>query len=263
MFSLIIIIITLVIVPVLIINNRDTNKIPKIKIKNGWENENVYQKPYKKYSNRSKPYSIDKVAINPIKPIIHTSSLNPVQWDEAFLKTLEWKQYENVCMEFLRIKNNNAAVTTIGADGGIDIKIKDKNGITIAIAQCKAWSRPIGVSLIRELYGVMASENVKHGVFLTTSIFSQDAIEFSKNKALLLINGREFVNLINKLNTDDKRKIDKIATEGDYTTPTCVQCDEKMVKRIAKKGNNAGNEFWGCINYPRCKNKMFVKNTAI
>ena len=26
-----------------------------------------------------------------------------------------------------------------------------------------------------------------------------------------------------------------------------------MVKRIAKKGPNAGNEFWGCSSFPKCR----------
>jgi hypothetical protein len=35
--------------------------------------------------------------------------------------------------------------------------------------------------------------------------------------------------------------------------PTCPVCSSPMVKRSAKRGTNAGNEFWGCSQYPRCK----------
>lgn len=183
-----------------------------------------------------------------------------IHWDIAFLKSLEWKRYEDICMEYLRIKNCDAKVTSIGADGGIDIKVHDKNGHLILIGQCKAWQKPIGVSLIRELYGVMASERVKHGVFLTTSMFSPDAVEFAQNKTLMLIDGSEFVKLINNLDEDSKERISQIASEGDYTTPTCVNCNQKMVKRISKKGSAVGREFWGCVNYPKCRNIMYVKN---
>lgn len=191
----------------------------------------------------------------PIKP---TNERN-TKWDKTFLQSLEWKRYEEVCMEYLRIKNCAADVTCTGADGGIDIKIADKNGNMLAIGQCKAWNKPIGVSLIRELYGVKASEQIKHGIFLTTSIYSQEAIEFAKNKALLLIDGDVFVKLINDLDEINKQRIDQIATEGDYTTPTCVHCNVKMIKRIATKGKDEGNAFWGCINYPKCRKTMFIK----
>lgn len=34
---------------------------------------------------------------------------------------------------------------------------------------------------------------------------------------------------------------------------TCPKCGDSMVQRSAKQGANAGNKFWGCTNYPRCK----------
>lgn len=33
----------------------------------------------------------------------------------------------------------------------------------------------------------------------------------------------------------------------------CPRCNSGLVLRTAKKGSNAGNEFYGCKNYPRCK----------
>jgi len=33
----------------------------------------------------------------------------------------------------------------------------------------------------------------------------------------------------------------------------CPKCASPMVKRIAKKGQNAGNEFWACSAFPKCK----------
>lgn len=33
----------------------------------------------------------------------------------------------------------------------------------------------------------------------------------------------------------------------------CPKCGSVMVKRIAKKGNKAGSEFWGCSSFPKCK----------
>ena len=182
------------------------------------------------------------------------------EWTVQLLLALEWKRFEEVCHTYLIMNNHNAELTTIGADGGIDIKIKDKKGKVIAIGQCKAWQKAIGVSLVRELYGVMASERVKHGVFLTTSIFSQDAVQFAQNKTMMLIDGSELVKLINNLDDVSKKSISKIATEGDYTTPTCVNCNQKMVKRVSKKDTTVRREFWGCINYPKCKNMMYAKN---
>lgn len=40
--------------------------------------------------------------------------------------------------------------------------------------------------------------------------------------------------------------------------PVCPQCNNVMVKRTAKQGANAGKEFWGCSQYPKCKNVVAI-----
>jgi len=39
-----------------------------------------------------------------------------------------------------------------------------------------------------------------------------------------------------------------------WTTPHCSKCGAEMVRRAAKSGPNQGKRFWGCSNYPKCKN---------
>jgi DNA-binding helix-hairpin-helix protein with protein kinase domain len=34
---------------------------------------------------------------------------------------------------------------------------------------------------------------------------------------------------------------------------SCPRCGSKMVRRVARRGRNAGNSFWGCSRYPNCK----------
>lgn len=35
--------------------------------------------------------------------------------------------------------------------------------------------------------------------------------------------------------------------------PICPRCSTEMVKRVAKGGENVGKEFWGCPNFPNCR----------
>ncbi len=46
------------------------------------------------------------------------------------------------------------------------------------------------------------------------------------------------------------RSVAPSATTG---TPDCPKCGVSMVERVAKTGQNAGKQFWGCRNFPRCK----------
>jgi restriction system protein len=36
-------------------------------------------------------------------------------------------------------------------------------------------------------------------------------------------------------------------------TPSCSKCNSQTALRTARKGANAGSEFWGCARYPTCK----------
>ena len=40
---------------------------------------------------------------------------------------------------------------------------------------------------------------------------------------------------------------------GRSTAQTCPRCGSSMVRRVARRGRNTGNSFWGCSRYPACK----------
>ena len=42
-------------------------------------------------------------------------------------------------------------------------------------------------------------------------------------------------------------------TTPEVTVPCCPKCGSQLVLRTAKKGNNAGNQFYGCSNFPKCR----------
>lgn len=41
--------------------------------------------------------------------------------------------------------------------------------------------------------------------------------------------------------------------------PACPVCGKPMIKRVAKKGMNAGREFWSCSSYPQCHGTRSLK----
>ena len=180
------------------------------------------------------------------------------KWSIELLMSLEWKRYEEICKAFLAITEKgrfNVDVTNTGADGGIDLKLTNKRNKLVGIGQCKAWNGIVGVAPIRELYGVMASEQIKIGYFFTTSAFSADAIQFAKDK-ITLITGCEQIKIIESFTSEQQNYLYRIATAGDYTTPTCPHCDKKMIRRQSNE-----KEFWGCSNYPRCKNILQIRKS--
>ena len=41
-------------------------------------------------------------------------------------------------------------------------------------------------------------------------------------------------------------------------TPTCPKCGTPMVLRKARRGDQKGAEFWGCISYPKCRETVGI-----
>ncbi len=184
------------------------------------------------------------------------------EWSLAILISLEWKRFETVCTEYLTLLGHNANETRIGPDGGVDITVhKEGQEKPVAIVQCKAWNAyKVGVKPVRELFGIMAAERVTTGLFITSGDFTEEALAFAEGKRLRLIDGDKLLNSITKLSDEKQSQLLKLALEGDYTTPTCPRCGIKMKLRSAQKGKNIGNQFWGCVNYPKCRSTLVYKD---
>jgi hypothetical protein len=183
------------------------------------------------------------------------------EWTPQVLRSLEWKRFETVCAEYFRMIGYEPRETRIGADGGVDIWVyKTGSQKPTGIVQCKAWSNKVGVKPVRELFGVMAAEGIANGKFMTAGEFTSEALQFAEGKKLQLISGEEFIAAIKKLPMAKQAELLRLATEGDFRTPTCPQCSKKMKLR---KGESPGaRPFWGCSQYPRCKAKLVYKVKA-
>ena len=184
----------------------------------------------------------------PTKPEIQT------HWSLNLLNDLEWKRFEEVVSDYYRMTGYRSEVTRMGADGGVDVLLYQNDLETPAILiQCKSWSKKVGVNAVRELYGVMAADQVGYGIFATTSDYTNEARQWISGKSMQLLSGNDLVNMFNQLPDDKRREHLMKGLYGNYSTPTCPKCNRKMVSRRATRGKSAGSSFWGCANYPRCK----------
>ena len=51
----------------------------------------------------------------------------------------------------------------------------------------------------------------------------------------------------------EERPIASVPTEPAPASPACPKCGEPMLLRTVKSGANAGQEFWGCSAFPKCR----------
>ncbi|MFC4299580.1 restriction endonuclease [Castellaniella ginsengisoli] len=83
-------------------------------------------------------------------------------------------------------------------DGGIDGVISlDKLGLEKVYVQAKRWQSTVGRPELQAFYGALAGQKAKRGIFMTTSGFTAQAVDFARSvEGIVLIDGARLVNLM-------------------------------------------------------------------
>jgi restriction system protein len=84
-------------------------------------------------------------------------------------------------------------------DEGIDGVIhEDRLGLDVIYLQAKRWEGVVGRPEIQKFVGALQGQRAKKGVFITTSDFSKEAVEYVRNidNKVVLINGGLLANLM-------------------------------------------------------------------
>ncbi len=98
------------------------------------------------------------------------------------LRSMHPQNFEELVAELLIREGMRVEVTQPSKDGGRDILAWTETaaGPHLYLVECKryGYQNPVGVSLVRALYGVVTSENATGGLIVTTSRFTRGAREF-------------------------------------------------------------------------------------
>ena len=83
-------------------------------------------------------------------------------------------------------------------DGGIDGVISlDKLGLEKVYVQAKRWQSTVGRPEVQGFYGALAGQRANKGVFITTSSYTAQALEFAKSvERVVLVDGARLVELM-------------------------------------------------------------------
>lgn len=91
---------------------------------------------------------------------------------------------------------NSAKTTSIAGDEGIDgIIMEDKLGFDLIYIQAKRWNEdhPVGRPEVQAFVGAIAGKGGK-GLFVTTSKFTKQAIDYAKHQHIILMDGDKLTN---------------------------------------------------------------------
>lgn len=83
-------------------------------------------------------------------------------------------------------------------DGGIDGIISlDRLGLEKVYVQAKRWQENVGRPPLQAFYGALAGQRAKKGIFITTSAFTSQALEFVNSvEGIVLIDGTRLASLM-------------------------------------------------------------------
>lgn len=120
------------------------------------------------------------------------------------LAAMDWSDFEHLVRELFEkefaSRGGVVKVTQSSSDGGVDAVAFDPDPITGGkiIIQAKRYTRTVGVSAVRDLYGTMQHEGASRGVLITTADYGPDAYKFSTGKPITLFTGSNLLHLLKK-----------------------------------------------------------------
>jgi restriction system protein len=121
------------------------------------------------------------------------------------IKRCSWSFFEKLVVELLLKMGYGGSRADAGkalcraGDEGIDGIIKeDRLGLDCIYIQAKKWENQVGRPDVQKFAGALIGKHAKKGVFITTSIFSREALDFVKNieNKIVLIDGEMLAQLM-------------------------------------------------------------------
>jgi len=194
------------------------------------------------------------------------------------IRNMSWREFETFVGEVFRRQGYSVEETGGGgADGGIDLILR--RGCEKVLVQCKQWrTYQVGVKIVREMFGLMVDEQADRVIIVSVGSYTKDAADFARGKPIELIDGDKLVELRAEQGQESSKQFsigsqaiearvsgNEPRTQGiikrvnlQNGAPNCPRCNAQMILRTAKKGTNAGSQFWGCSSYPACKGIVSV-----
>ena len=182
------------------------------------------------------------------------------QRDLDSIQRLRWKDFESFLGEYYRrrvfsVEENRQG----GADGGVDLRLRDRNGLHVV--QCKQWlKRPVSVSIVRELYGVMVDQGAYRGSVVTSGTFTEEAEQFAEGKPMELVDGERLERMIREVGGAKAVSSHPPNTPSADRVTECPRCGSPLILRKARRGRQkdrssmAARRFRNAVmSGPRCE----------
>lgn len=120
------------------------------------------------------------------------------------LASMDWGDFEHLVRELFEkefaSRGGEVKVTQSSSDGGVDAVAFDPDPITGGkiVIQAKRYTKTVGVSAVRDLYGTMQHEGASRGILISTADYGPDAHKFASGKPISLFTGSHLLHLLER-----------------------------------------------------------------
>lgn len=122
----------------------------------------------------------------------HLAKVDPFRFEQIVIDLL-------FAMGYGGSREEAARVTQRSNDEGIDGVInEDRLGLDVIYVQAKRWQSVVGRKEIQSFVGALAGQQASKGIFITTSVFTENAVAYAKAVAqrVILIDGMRLAELM-------------------------------------------------------------------
>ena len=134
--------------------------------------------------------------------IINESIIERVYKEPDLVYGMKPREFEEFVAEIYEKLGYRVELTKATRDGGKDIILyaDGPTGHNMFYVECKKYDKenPVGVRLVRNLYGVVEADKATAGILVTSSSFTKDAREFAKDvyRRLTLYDYMELLSMV-------------------------------------------------------------------
>jgi restriction system protein len=120
------------------------------------------------------------------------------------IASMSWEDFEHLVRELFEkefaSRGGEVRITQASRDGGVDAIAFDPDPITGGkiVIQAKRYTRTVGVSAVRDLFGTVMNEGATKGILVTTADYGPDAHRFASGKPLTLLSGSHLLHMLER-----------------------------------------------------------------
>ncbi len=173
-----------------------------------------------------------------------------------------------------------------GSDANIDLLMRKER--QTYLVHCKAWrSEKVGIETVQAAQAAMRARGAVGGFVLSAGRFSREAAAAASGHNIRAVDGPALQALLlqGRAQAERSERVQGAAADTEpaplevpppaapaATVPAaapavvpaelalpCPLCGGDMKKRLAKRGVNAGQQFWGCVRHPECRGTRRVR----